>query len=155
MKYIIVIISVIFSFYLAGCQSASFPIEPSIYLLSTDKEPRSFLNEIADELKKSRYEVESLDLNVGLLVMEPRRFTILRGDQKSYASQKFQMRQEGGSVKLRITYECEYENGVTECDTKDEYAMEKIRRIERIIMSMINRRLFKKPGEETTKSKEI
>ena len=96
-----------------------------------------------------------MDLNVGLLVMEPRRFVVLRGDAKTYARQTIQLRQEGGSVKMRMTYECEYGQGISECNTDDDFAVEKIRRIERIIMSMINRKLFKKPGEERVRSKEI
>ena len=155
MKYILVLASIVLSLVLVGCASQSFPIEPSVYLLSTDKEPRSFLNEIAEELGKSRYEVESLDLNVGLLKMEPRRFVVIRGDQRTYAQQTVQVRQEGGSVKVRMSYLCEYGQGTSECNSDDDFATDKINRIERIIMAMLNRKLFKKPGAERTKAREI
>ena len=156
MKYILAIASLFLSVLLVSCATKSVPIEASLYLLSTDRDSESFLNEMAEELKKNRYEVETLNFNVGLLKMEPRRFVILRDEQRTYGTQVIEMRQEGGSVKLSMEYECEYGQISSKCVTDDEYATEKIRRIERIIIAMVNRRLFKKKGgTKRSRSREI
>ena len=146
---------VLATLFLASCATRSVPIEPSVYLLSTDKEPQWLLDQVSEELKKNRYEIESIDYNVGLLVMAPRRFVIVRRGERSYGEQSFQLRQEGGSVKVRISYMCEYPKGKLPCDQDDRDAIDKIKRIERLILSMVNRKLFKKAGEERAKSKEI
>lgn len=152
MKYIVPILLLIF---LAGCATKQIPMDPSVYLLSTDSEPRWLLDQVSEELVKNKYTVESLDYNVGLLVMAPRRFVIPRGDKVSYGEQYFQIRQEGGSVKVRMSYMCDYPVGKVECYVGDNEADQKIKRLERLILAMINRKLFKKPGEDRAKTKDI
>ena len=151
MKYIVAFLFLI----LSACATRQIPMEPSIYLLSTDKGPGWLLGEVAEDLKENKYKIETMDASTGLLVTEPRRFVILRGDERTYAEQTFQLRQEGGSIKVRLTYECDYKDGKAPCDVNDSEATTKIRRIERLLLAIINRRLYKKPGEERVKSKEI
>ena len=152
MKYIVCLLSL---FVLIGCATKRQPLDASVYLLSTDKDPNWLLGEIRDDLKKNKYEVENFSSKVGALVMAPRDFVILRDGARTRGTQSIQVQQEGGSVKVTMSYTCSYPEGQQPCNRADDEAVSKIRRIERLIISMINRRLFKRAGEERVKSKII
>ena len=108
------------------------------------------------DLEKNKYQISTLDTNSGILVAEPRKFVIMRDGDKTYGEQTFELRQEGGSVKLRLAYQCEYEVDVYEdCLEGDIEGRRKIRRIENLLMSMINRRLKVSPEDRIRDTREI
>src|SRR5690606_22635624 len=97
--------------------------------------------------KANKYQIKKVDTVVGLLVTEPRKFPVVRGEDKTYAEQLIQIRQEGGSLKLRFTYKCQNGDNYKPCGQSDQELRAKVARVERAIIKLFNKRLFKSPAD--------
>jgi hypothetical protein len=141
---------------LMGCATKGKPIESSVFLLSTDKSITALLNELSEDLKANKYEIETLNTNLGVLNTKPRRFLVRRGDQTTPAEQTVQIRQEGGSVQLRLLYQCDDGlTGMGPCMSNDVVVRNKIARIENLLITTVNRRLFKDRSQSVPANKLI
>lgn len=131
--------------WLVACSTTRTPRAPNEYLYSTDKAVTQLLGDIRAKLVENKYQIKTFDIETGFLVTEPRRFTV--GRSRRAARQTIQLRQEGGSLKLRTFYECEYENdGAKEfepCIVEDEDASAKIQKIEGLTLKLVKDNLFK------------
>jgi hypothetical protein len=140
-----------------GCASRHTPRDTSVYLLNTDRGVTSLLEELSTSLQASKYQIETVNPDIGVLVCSPRTFQIPREEASTKGEQAFQLRQEGGSVKIRLSYRCQ--DQVTEemgpCYREDQSAMQKIARIEKSLLALLNRHMQKKPDDLSPKSKEI
>lgn len=136
---------------LSGCQTTRTPRAASEYLFSTDKSQTQLLEDIKAKLIEHKYSIRSLDVETGFLTTYPRRFSVGSGSSRIIAQQTIQIRQEGGGVKLRSYYECEYDyKGKKEfeaCIVEDKDATEKIRRVESAMLKMIKGVLYKHATE--------
>jgi hypothetical protein len=130
----------------AGCASRPVGRDPSEYLLTTDRDAQSLLKDIRTALEGKKYKIRKEDPSAGLLVAAPRKFSFEREGTKVTARQVVNLRQEGGSVKLRIVYECNYAgDGQTfdVCYVSDNEATAKINRVEPALLDVIRPFLMK------------
>lgn len=129
---------------LSSCETTRTARPASEYLYSTDKAQTQLLEDLKAKLIENKYEVKTLDLETGFLVTKPRRFNIGNGVA---GRQSVQIRQEGGSVKIRSIYECEYENDGAKkfepCLLEDEEAGKKIQRVDALLLKIIQDNLNK------------
>jgi hypothetical protein len=132
---------------LTSCQTNRTPRAASEYLYSTDKSQTQLLEDLKTKLTENKYVIKSMDIETGFLTTQPRAFTIGSGDEKIRARQTVQIRQEGGGVKIRSIYECEYEHKGTKafepCVVEDDGANQKIQRIEGALLKLIRENLNK------------
>jgi hypothetical protein len=99
------------------------------------------------KLVENKYEVKTIDFETGFLVAKPRSFMIGASKERRPARQIVQIRQEGGSVKVRTIYECEYdhENGkfFEPCLLEDQDATAKIQRVDGLLQKLVRDNLNK------------
>lgn len=107
----------------------------SEYLLTTDKSTSVLFKDLKNQLGEHKYTVEREDDTAGILLLSPREFSY--GGSKRPARQSIQMRQEGGSVKVRIAYECKYSADFEPCLDSDRPISAKISRIEASLIEML------------------
>lgn len=152
-----IFICLILGLGLFGCATRGNPIQSSVYLLDTDKSTTGLLNDLANDLRTSKYEVETINNSLGILSLMPRRFVIPREGGRSYGEQIFQLRQEGGSVKVTITYRCEdaEKGGMGPCYDRDQAANNKINRIEKALLEVLNKQMYRTRSGSIPKAKEI
>lgn len=148
------LITLIFAIALAfvGCATQSKTRASSEYLLTTDKGTTSLFKEIAKTMDEHKYSVKKEDVSAGILLLSPRRFSFVNDDRrKTQARQTVQLRQEGGSVKVRISYECNYANdGKDFVPCYDEPALDtKVGRIESILVELLQPTMLKHSAEPT------
>ncbi len=124
-------------FVLAGCATGPAKRGPSEYLLSVDRGVTASLRDLRVKLEEEKYVVGREDLDAGFLILKPRTFSFERNGSKVVARQFVQIRQEGGSVKVRLSYECKYEMSFDACDQDDEGARAKISRLERPLLDLL------------------
>lgn len=153
MKYAFLLLPILF----AGCAHKVVTREPSTYLMNTDKPQNLLMGELDGLLKENKYEVRTFDPQTGILVTRPRLFAYTIDGQKERARHTVQIRQEGGSVSMRILYECEYadkkgETEFAECQENDEALTEKARKIESLLVRLIRQKVDKAAETEKTKS---
>lgn len=142
------------SFVFFGCASAPKPIGPSVHLLATNRTAPELLPDVEAELLKQKYVVNKISPEVGLLALQPRDFSVQHEGKKIPAQQIVQMRQEGGSLKLRIVYRCQYKFGQWEpCYADHPDVANKIRRVDQMIVKLIGNQLFRE--RERAESKNI
>jgi hypothetical protein len=141
------IFSIFLSIILSSCQTTRTPRAASEYLFSTDKSQTSLLEDLKAKLTEHKYEIKTFDIETGFLVTKPRRFSIGSGGDKYSARQVVQIRQEGGSVKIRSIYECEYEQKgqrqFEACIVEDQEASAKIQRVESGLLRLLKDNLNK------------
>jgi hypothetical protein len=136
-------IFVLAALFFSACVTAPKSRTASEYLLTTDLATKTVFDGIQEALGAYKYKMKTLDLDAGILVFEPRNFSFDRGGQKVPAKQTLYVRQEGGSVKLRITYECNYVEDFVPCHLNDKDVASKISRIEPAIVKAIKPVLMK------------
>lgn len=129
-----------------GCATPRTGRDPSTYLLNTDKPQNILMKELETILKENKYEIKTFDLQSGILVTKPRGFSY--GSDKSRARHTVQISQEGGSVSLRVVYDCEYadKSGVKafeECESRDEDFEGKVKKIESSLVRLIRGKVDK------------
>lgn len=135
------------NFFFLGCASTPKARPASEFLLSTDRSATNLLADLRANLEASKYHVKKVDPSAGILVTAPRKFTYVRNGKKTGAHQTIQIRQESGSIKIRIQYDCDYageENSFEPCRKDDSAAGAKIARIERALLSSLKQELNKK-----------
>jgi hypothetical protein len=132
------------AFMLSSCQTTRTPRAASEYLYSTDKSQTQLLEDLKAKFTENKYEVKTLDIETGFLVTKPRKFNIGNGE---VGRQTVQIRQEGGSVKIRSVYECEYEvagkKDFEPCLIEDSDATQKIQRIDGLLLKIVKDTLNK------------
>ena len=136
---------------ISGCAHQPIPREASEYLLTTDRDAVALLKAIRTALEEKKYTVSREDVPAGLLVVAPRRFSFDKNGSKIAARQSINMRQEGGSLKIRITYDCNYagdERTFVTCFSEDAEATAKIKRIEPALIQAIKPHLMKHADPE-------
>lgn len=154
MKKISLLSVLLLELLMVGCASAPKPIGPSVHVLATNRTAPELLPDVESKLMKNKYEVSKISPEVGLLALKPRRFSVQHEGKKISANQTVQMRQEGGSLKLRIVYKCEYKLGQWEpCYEDHPDVASKIRRVDRMIVKLISAQLFRE--RERAESKNI
>lgn len=134
-----------------ACATPPKPRVASEYLLVTDKSSAAVLKDVQKKLEEIKYSIRTVDPEVGVLVTKPRRFSYTKGGVPASARQSLQVRQEGGSVKLRFQYECELAaqgGAFAECFQEDQALDEKIRRIEPSVVRRVREVLLKHKSEE-------
>lgn len=129
-----------------GCATPRTSRDPSTYLMNTDKPQNTLMAELQTILKDNKYEIKTFDLQSGILVTKPRGFTY--GSDKARARHTVQVRQEGGSVSVRIVYECEFadksgEKAFEECENRDEEFEAKVKKIEASLIRLIRGKVDK------------
>jgi hypothetical protein len=145
-----------FLLVMAGCATKGRPLDASVYLLNTNRNTTALLNSLSEEFKANKYIIETRSNSLGVLSLQPRRFAIPRGENKSsFGEQIIQIRQEGGSVKVSITYRCEdpTKGSMGPCFQRDEAATNKIARIERMLLEVFNKHMYKSKSDLIPKSK--
>jgi hypothetical protein len=141
MKYIL---GLSFALILCSCATPMTPREPSEYLLTTDMASTILLKDVKAKLEENKYKIRKFDIGAGLLLTEPRKFSFEKNGKKIAANQSLQLRQEGGSVKLRIAYSCNYTGDTfVTCHAQDQEAAAKINRVEPALVEMIRPLLVK------------
>jgi len=138
-----------------GCALKGRPIDASVYLLNTNRSTSALLGALEAEMTTNKYEVEARNDQLGVLAFLPRKFVIPREDRKSFGEQMIQVRQEGGSVKIRISYRCEdVSRGdlMGPCLDSDKAATQKISKIERLILDSFNKHMYKSKADMLPKS---
>lgn len=136
------ILSLVFLFI--GCSTPPKVRGPSEYLMATDQNVETLLTKIQEKLESYKYVAKRLDPAAGILIFEPRRFTYDSGGETIGAEQTIHIRQEGGSVKLRIKYDCEYtESSYVPCSKNDQQVQAKVKRLEASLMAAIRPLLLK------------
>lgn len=153
MKYAFLLMPFLF----VGCAHKVVNREPSTYLMNTDKPQNLLMGELEGLLKENKYEIRTFDAQTGILVSKPRLFGYTVDGQKERARHTVQIRQEGGSVSMRIVYECEYTDKkgqveYAECPENDEGLTEKARKIESLLVRLIRQKVDKAAEVEKTKS---
>lgn len=157
MKYILILFFT--TLFVSGCSTTKVPRPPSTYLLSTEKSQVQLMTEIRDMLVASKYQVKTFNSQTGFLVLQPRRFSVKKPDGSQVAvKQSMVIRQEGGSVSLRASYECEYPNEKNEktysaCNNDDQEVGQKIRKIESLVLKQVRQKLEK--AEATPEEKDL
>ena len=146
---------VVFALFIALAGCATTPVEraPSEYLLATDKDIAKALKDVRTELEKNKYAIKKEDLNSGILITIPRKFFYEEDGKKKSAYQTLQFRQEGGSVKIRIVYKCNYGeelDSIEPCHKDDTALRSKISRLEPLLIKAIQPALLKY-GEKNEK----
>lgn len=129
-----------------GCATPKMSRDPSTYLMNTDKPQSVLMKELETILKDNKYEIKTFDLQSGILVTKPRGFSY--GSDKARARHTVQVSQEGGSVSLRIIYDCEYADksgakAYEECEDRDEDLEAKIKKIESSLVRVIRGKVDK------------
>src|SRR5690606_29595479 len=107
-------------------------LEASETLYSTDKSTTKLFEDVKSILEKNRYRIRKMDSGTGIMVTQPRRFSFDYNGRKTYARQLMHLRQEGASVKIRLTYDCNYsgdELSYEPCRRNDESVLSKISRV--------------------------
>jgi hypothetical protein len=118
-------------------------------LLRTDQPTNVLFASLKSALEQHKYHVQHEDPAAGLLVMSPRAFSYSSGGRKNYAHQLIQIRQEGGSIKVRLNYECSadgVEGPFKPCLEGDEALSQKVNRIESSFFEIVNPLLIHKTG---------
>src|SRR5690606_27728323 len=103
-------------------------------------------------LEKNRYRIRKMDSGTGIMVTQPRRLSFDYNGRKTYARQLMHLRQEGASVKIRLTYDCNYsgdELSYEPCRRNDESVLSKISRVEGLLLKKIAPALRKFADQET------
>lgn len=129
--------------FLAGCAANSNYLKPTQVLLSTDRSTSQIFSDLRTKLGKYKYKIALEDRSVGLLVSEPRQFSLDHNGQKIEAQQTVQIRQEGGSVKVRLSYACDYtgDRKFTPCLADDPEDNQKISRLNRGLIRLVTQAL--------------
>lgn len=136
-------IAVLIIFSLSACVTTPKSRTASEYLLTSDQDTKTVFQGIQEKLGAYKYKMKTIDLEAGILAFEPRQFSFDRGGQKINARQSVHIRQEGGSVKVRITYECNYVEDFVPCHYTDKDVASKISRIEPSLIKAIKPVLMK------------
>ena len=142
-------------FYLAficicSCATAPVPKPASEYLLSTDKSATSVLSEVRQALEKQKYKIKVENVSAGLLATHPRGYSYQQNGATIRGRHTIQLRQEGGSVKVRVVYQCKYKLDYEKCLADDKANNEKVRRIDSGLVKLIRERLSKHDGQAAT-----
>lgn len=149
MNYILVLFFLILSF---GCVSVPVSRSPSEYLLTTDKNVAEVLHDVRVKLEENKYKIKAENVEAGILLTSPRQFSFEKEGQKIIGRQTLQMRQEGGSVKLRIVYDCKYMDEFESCHRNDQHVQAKINRLEPALINMIKPLLMKQNDSKKKES---
>ena len=143
----IAVLLIISALFLSSCSTPKTPRPPSTYLLNTERSQVQLMNELQEMLIANKYKIKNFNSQTGFIVTQPRLFGVKRSDGTSLRTrQSLAIRQEGGSVTVRATYECEYsEKGQSAefktCHNEDVEVGQKIRRIEAILVKQIRKKL--------------
>jgi len=136
---------------ISNCAHQQTPRAPSDYLLTTDRGVTELLRDVRAKLQENKYRIRREDAAAGLLVTYPRRFSFNSDGNKVLARQTVEVRQEGGSVKLRIIYDCSYDGSgkkFSPCFKEDAAAMTKISRLEPALVELIKPALQRRGGNK-------
>lgn len=124
---------------LISCSTPPPPMTATTHLLSTNRAPADLLPELKADFEKNKYKVRAENPKVGVLTLQPRSFSV----EGLAAQQVVQMRQEGGSLKLKISYLCRNEVGkMAPCNTANEQLNEKTRRLNQMVVRLIDKHLM-------------
>lgn len=132
-----------------ACSTPPKDIAPAMHLLSTNKTPSELIPDLEASFEKYKYAVKAVNPQVGLLSLEPRTFTVKASDQDIAAKQVVAMRQEGGSLKLRIFYSCIYKGEKFQnCNQGHPEVVAKIRRLNALVLNVVNKQLIKDASDK-------
>ncbi len=147
MKRLILSLTTLSALTTIGCVTMPKYRPPSDYLLSTDMSVTDVVKSVKAKLTESKYLASRENLDAGLLVFEPRQFAFDKKGVRSLVQQVIQIRHEGGSVKVHITYTCNYtgadEVPFKQCFQKDKVLEDKIKRVEKALISSMRDVLVK------------
>lgn len=140
MKFFI-ILSILF---LGACSTQHKSLEPSVQLLNTNKTPQELISDLKTALTENNYKVANENPEVGLLSLKPRGFKVSTASGEVKARQVVQMRQEGGSLKMRTTYVCNYMSDTFEsCHDGHPELIGKIQRLDVLLKNIVSKQLIK------------
>lgn len=125
---------------LCGCATDQLYRQPTDALYPTNRSTSNLFNDLTSKLHKYQYKVVSEDKSVGILLTAPRQFSFTSNGQRVLATQTAQIRQEGGAVKLRLSYKCNYSGDGTTfvpCLVNDQEAESKIGLVDHAFMNMV------------------
>jgi hypothetical protein len=150
-------------YFVTACTSVPKPLPPSEFLLFTAKAQTEVLNDLKNYLKENKYEVSRFDYVTGILGTKPRSFAFDSNRGPAQGEQVILIRQESGSVKLRMEYRCQYPGKYSDvwspCEVRDDPTISKIERIENILLPLVAKALHKKtvtePEPRTTLSSQV
>ncbi len=126
MTFVRILILFSFGTILWGCVTEPKYRDPSEYLLNTDRDAEGVLGTIRTKLEENTYKIKKQDTTAGLLVVRPRKFSYDQNGKTVVGKQDIQVRLEGGSIKLRIFYQCNYAGYFERCMRDDLEAEEKL-----------------------------
>ncbi len=140
--------------FIGACSVPPKPLEPSVQMLNTNKTPQELIPDLKKVLTENKYAVANENPNVGLLSLKPRGFKVNTATGELKAKQVVQMRQEGGSLKMRITYVCNYAGEQFEkCNDSSPEIISKIQRLDVLLKNIVSKQLIKE--RERAKSTSI
>lgn len=135
-------------FVVFGCATAPRIRPASEFLLTSEKGMTQSVADVKQALTQKKYVIQQENPEIGVLISKPRSFSYNKNGVKTPARQTVQMRQEGGSVKLRLQYECQIttESGAIfqPCHLDDAEATAKILRLDHITAELVREALQKK-----------
>ena len=120
----------------------------SEYLFSTKRGTENFIEDLKKTLESKRYTIRNIDTTLGILTTRPRKFMIHEDGAEVQADHTIQVRQEGGSVKVRIQYKCNYTGQMEACSKEDAATEEKISRFEPKLIQLIKKVVARKDSTE-------
>ena len=153
MKKATLICLILTPFLLVSCAQKKVRPRPSSYLLSTKRGSLLLIKDLHKFLEANKYTIRNSDPDLGILTTKPKSFSIRSNGRKVRANLALQIRQEGGSVKVRISYKCKYEGNYVGCDKSDPGTRKKISLIEPKLLKGIKEVISRK--DVLTKSQEL
>jgi hypothetical protein len=139
-KLYIVLFAIFIAEFIASCATEPKLRAASEYLFSTDKGTSILFGDLKDSLDHHKYKMEKQDDTAGILLMAPKVFSFQSGPNKVFVRQVVQMRQEGGSLKIRMAYDCNYlgdRKTFEPCLDEDDALANKISRMEAAFVEVL------------------
>jgi hypothetical protein len=144
----------------AACTTTHKDLRATEALFNTDKSTTVLLEDLKKAMEAKSFKVAKMDVTTGRLQTEERQFSFpYSGAAKLKAWQLIHVHQEGGSVKIRISYTCERPNNYGEsqkekCNSLDKKFRAKQKMIEKTTFDVIQSVLLKYKGSDEDETEE-
>jgi len=123
-----------------GCATTRQPIAPNEYLYTTKLSTSALFDLVAAELEAQKYKSKKRDVSAGVYIFYPRSFTFKDDNgEKVRGRQALTLRQEGGSIRVRLVYNCKKPKELksSPCYSGDNATKDSIARANRAILNLI------------------
>ncbi len=134
------IVVAILALVLDGCASSPRFRPATQALLPTNRGVSQFFHDLSTKLRQHKYKIVNDDPTAGILLTAPRQFSFIDRGRQMVANQRVEIHQEGGAVKLRLSYKCNYSGDghtFTPCLANDADAVKKIARVDKAFIGLL------------------